>query len=767
MKKIFLSLLVVFMVLSLTVVLVKAEGESSVTLTDGVQIRTDGNNGLRWEAKVENAKEGQVYGFLFAQGELSAEQLNKDTEGVIAKEVEALKEDGTYHATMVKFPTSAVVQDISVRAYVKTGEEYIYSDNVVVRNLAEVAIKYGNSNKSGDFVNEVTKYVDSNYKKIYYNLLDNYVVDSALYEYEPENLKTEFINDWNAMFETSWSSIDGATFKTSAIIGLEDSSIALPTNIYKFFNDEFYGAKWQWLLHYLLKQSDVAVHPKRQINALLSNEGTASDSYGNGLNNFDHLSYSIANFFNQSSSQGGYTPMVFVDKAKYSTVKEYNKSVYTSYPSFVKIGSTINLPEQTPNDGYEWMGWFSNSVKYTTYTVENTDIQFESVFNILSETFEALNETTGVKYITLTEALTAASSGDKIVVQPGTYTSDYEISNKVTLTSSNGNINPTTEHSSFLGENAVIFTGRILLLSSSCSGSTISGITFTDGARVIGYGNSALSGVVFKNNYVYDTNDATIAFKSTRYGNGTTGSSTFESTYPGFISLAHSYGWVSNLTVKDNVFSNVSDINVYVVCTQGVTITGNVFDGCDRDAIRFDYNNNYGTFNIKDNKFSNIAYSGINIRSFGAGGAATINIENNTFNNVATNSTKVIGNATIGCISNAAHQEAYLVTMNVKFNSFNNCGGYINARLNCKADQFIVNVLYNSFIDDNASTVAYSSSVNSNQKGITFNHNYYGTSETEKVTPISSQYDANSLLAMDEVTYDSLEDLQTVINELE
>ena len=66
MKKIFLSLLVVFMVLSLSVVLVKAEGETSVALTDGVQIRTDGNNGLRWEAKVENAAEGQVYGFLFA-----------------------------------------------------------------------------------------------------------------------------------------------------------------------------------------------------------------------------------------------------------------------------------------------------------------------------------------------------------------------------------------------------------------------------------------------------------------------------------------------------------------------------------------------------------------------------------------------------------------------------------------------------------------------------------------------------------------------------
>ena len=78
MKKIFLGLFVLIAVLSLTVVLVKAENETSVALTDGVQIRTDGNNGLRWEATVTNPKEGQVYGFLFAQGELTKEQLNKD-----------------------------------------------------------------------------------------------------------------------------------------------------------------------------------------------------------------------------------------------------------------------------------------------------------------------------------------------------------------------------------------------------------------------------------------------------------------------------------------------------------------------------------------------------------------------------------------------------------------------------------------------------------------------------------------------------------------
>ena len=96
MKKIFLGLFVLIAVLSLTVVLVKAENQTSVALTDGVQIRTDGNNGLRWEATVTNPEEGQVYGFLFAQGELTAEQLNKDTANVVAD---------SKHAAFVEFGT--------------------------------------------------------------------------------------------------------------------------------------------------------------------------------------------------------------------------------------------------------------------------------------------------------------------------------------------------------------------------------------------------------------------------------------------------------------------------------------------------------------------------------------------------------------------------------------------------------------------------------------------------------------------------------------
>ncbi|MBQ4570818.1 MAG: InlB B-repeat-containing protein [Bacilli bacterium] len=154
MKKIFLSLLTIFMVLSLSVVLVKASESTTVSLEDGVQIRTDGNNGLRWVANVTNHKEGNEYGFLFAQGDLA--EVTIETNGVVNKVVEGVTdEELTMAATMVNFPKSAATQDISVVAYVKVGDVYSYS-NVVVRNLSEVAVQaYEKGIVTGDFVEAV------------------------------------------------------------------------------------------------------------------------------------------------------------------------------------------------------------------------------------------------------------------------------------------------------------------------------------------------------------------------------------------------------------------------------------------------------------------------------------------------------------------------------------------------------------------------------------------------------------------------------------
>lgn len=155
MKKVLLGLFTFIAVLSLAVVIAKADTNVSVKLTDGVQIRTDGNNGLRWEATVTEPQEGQVYGFVFAQGELVAADLTVNTADAVIQEVTELDENNKYRATMVNFPKAAATKDITVRAYVKDGETYIYSDNVVTRNLSEIAVVEYEKGNDGAFVKAV------------------------------------------------------------------------------------------------------------------------------------------------------------------------------------------------------------------------------------------------------------------------------------------------------------------------------------------------------------------------------------------------------------------------------------------------------------------------------------------------------------------------------------------------------------------------------------------------------------------------------------
>ena len=238
MKKVFLSLLTFFMVLSLSVVLVKASEATTVELVDGVQIRTDGNNGLRWQANVTNAAENQTYGFLFAKGEVK--DLTVETAGVVNKEITELNENGSFAASMTKFPKAAVANDISVRAYVKTGNEYTYSENIVVRNLAEVALGAKNKAVAGEFVEQVVDYVEENYKKAYVNQEDTLFVNSAIYETEPAKLEKVFLADWNAKFGTTMTKFNYSTWAASAKDGStpltsNDDTNCSGTNAYEFF----------------------------------------------------------------------------------------------------------------------------------------------------------------------------------------------------------------------------------------------------------------------------------------------------------------------------------------------------------------------------------------------------------------------------------------------------------------------------------------------------------------------------------------------------
>ena len=414
MKKIFLGLFVLIAVLSLSVVLVKAENETSVALTDGVQIRTDGNNGLRWEATVTNPAEGQVYGFLFAQGELTAEQLNKDTANVIAKEVEGLKEDGKYHATMVKFPKDAVVQDITVRAYVRTGEEYEYSENVVTRNLAEVAV-YAKNDVEGDFVDDVVEYVGTNYKKTFIDYNQTLYYDNAIYETNHLALAEAFIKDWNATLGTSLdpktafvtSSYD-SPFRKSARSGGTD---ATTSGLYKFFNNEVMSAKWGWILDYIigeLKDGTGYTPCKYQIQVIRGAENTDTSSWYYGFNTISYLQ----SIFNAKGTSAGSGQFKFEnDPTKLALIAKYNNKIYTNgaYSDFIATNATVDLPTIADKEGYS-DAWVLDGINY----LEGTKLSLSADSNyVLKSQYSTITYT--VQYFLGEEELTSLASTYTII----------------------------------------------------------------------------------------------------------------------------------------------------------------------------------------------------------------------------------------------------------------------------------------------------------------------------------------------------------------
>ena len=392
MKKILLSLIIIFTFISISLTLVKANNETTVKLVDGVQIRTDGNNGLKWVANVTNHKEGNEYGFLFAQGDVN--DLTIETLDVIIQEVNGLSDNNSFCATMVKFPTSAVAKDITVRAYVKDGDTYTYSVTSVVRNLAEAALAVYDADPNKTFINNVVDYVDKNYKSLNVSCDGVISLSSSKYEANPLNLEKEFIKDWNALFGTNWTEFNYEEFNTSAIEGSNPITANADTNcsgtnVYTFFNtNSETSAKWRWLLEFFLAETSTGIHPKLQINAVLGNGEYVvynGDTPISKLWMLKHLSRSLYNFFKAGSANINDWPSItFVDSSAYAEIGNYNNQIIASYPTLVKIGEELNF-EELNKDGYTFDGYASSeNDASTSIVVSNTNSALKPEFSLVN-----------------------------------------------------------------------------------------------------------------------------------------------------------------------------------------------------------------------------------------------------------------------------------------------------------------------------------------------------------------------------------------------
>ena len=454
------------------------------------------------------------------------------------------------------------------------------------------------------------------------------------------------------------------------------------------------------------------------------------------------------------------------------TLQSLNPNTYT-------IKSSVSLPA-LESVSYQFLGWCVNSdlsdEPITSFAAGQTGNKiYYAKWGPLPAVVVARVGLNG--YETIQEAIDAAAAGGTVTVLPGTYSDDLTITKNLVLTTDNASYNPTTSLDRFVSaETKVVLSGKISINNADAlTNLQIKGFTFTGASRIGQYcpNGKNVSGFVFENNYVHDTNQMGVSYKHTAYNTvGYTTSSVYNEV-PGFIALAGYYAWSKTPIIRNNVFDNVRNIVYYTICCQGLTFTGNILHDC-YGGVRTDYGTTQGTLNITGNSFENIKYSAVHLRSYG-GATLTMNLNSNYFKNVAYDNTKLVNQSYIGILSTNGYGEKTSATFNVKYNVIENCGGYINVRANVSDTStwnsngsltYRINASYNAFIDGTSPmynrNFSTTDSASTNKAIAIFSDNFYGSNTTTTVTIIDSQFE-HVVSHEPESAYESVSELNTAV----
>lgn len=194
MKNIFKYILCFVAICFVSFNFISVKASATVTLTEGVSVRTNGDNGLKFQATVSDAVSGATYGMLFIRGIVN--DFDSLISGVVSAEVDSLNEYNKFCVTMVKFPQAFYAQNISVRAYIKVNDEYPYSPNIVICNLYEKAVKLLSSNNYVE--SEIIEEIINN---TYVKFMAFTGMDTTLHS----QMVSDFINDFNTYNEINVS----------------------------------------------------------------------------------------------------------------------------------------------------------------------------------------------------------------------------------------------------------------------------------------------------------------------------------------------------------------------------------------------------------------------------------------------------------------------------------------------------------------------------------------------------------------------------------
>jgi uncharacterized repeat protein (TIGR02543 family) len=347
----------------------------------GASIRTQGTQGLRYQATFDASLLTMERGFFMVYGQATLAQLQDvlEDEPMMLNGKPVFKSNNydqtseTISVVLTGIPESGYAQQISVFAYAFDGVDYIFVPSGITRSIAEVAIKATQMGQ-GAAVSGVLSTLQSNFHTYGFDEFGNYRV-KGIYETDRVKLRTQFIADWNAMFSTTWTALDGSTFHNHAKTGAVGADNLSGSRIYQFFNDSAMSTKWGWFLNYL-KGEDGTTWTTRQITAI---QGDGTFSGQSNLYEANHLSYSLVNFFNGTNQIGGYTAINFTLPTRYNQVINFNQSIFVSDDSLnlVYTGKAITLPASNALTGYTITGFNDGVTTHNpgaSYTVDGNKV---------------------------------------------------------------------------------------------------------------------------------------------------------------------------------------------------------------------------------------------------------------------------------------------------------------------------------------------------------------------------------------------------------
>ncbi len=288
-----------------------------------------------------------------------------------------------------------------------------------------------------------------------------------------------------------------------------------------------------------------------------------------------------------------------------------------------------------------------------------------------------------VEYATIQAAIDAATAGDVINVNYGTFNEVLTIDKAVTL-------------KGFAGQKSIL-TNKITI-NNSVNGVTIDGFKMTGKAQV--YNAGTLENFKFINNHVYDTDLAATAY-----------SPNLRTDVNAIIQIYTLSGidLVGDITIEYNVFNNIKSDIISMSRTKvgmEINIRHNEFRNYGVGAIRFDGGYNNGTYNITDNIFENDekqAETAILFRAYSSssGNVQTINISSNVFKNIGNEGNNPTGTQPASAVIATSTYNENAVAFSIIDNQFINTHNSVHLRKNSSngPDIYTVTVSNNTFVN--------------------------------------------------------------------